>query len=226
LIGSDSRPGVRAFYDRFVPSPAAAAAVSTRKKFLQGYVGVPTDENKTTRYSAAFVDLRGDGTQEIIVYLTSKAWCGTGGCTTLILAPEGPSYRVVTRITVTRPPIRILDAKSNGRHDIGVQVRGGGTQYGFSNPVFTTATGSVFNAYIGQATYSDSGNGSYTSVTGAPAIGAIPLGDTSTYSGQLTDAFNNGDNAGTLGSIGNSLVSAMDYLNDNVTCGDLFGGGQ
>jgi hypothetical protein len=99
-------------------------------------------------------------------------------------------------------------------------------QYGFSNPVFTTATGSVFNAYIGQATYSDSGNGSYTSVTGAPAIGAIPLGDTSTYSGQLTDAFNNGDNAGTLGSIGNSLVSAMDYLNDNVTCGDLFGGGQ
>jgi hypothetical protein len=101
------------------------------RKFLQGYVGVPTDENKMTRYSAAFVDLRGDGAREIIVYLTSKAWCGTGGCTTLILAPEGPSYRVVTRITVTRPPIRILDTKSNGWHDIGVQVRGGGIQPGY-----------------------------------------------------------------------------------------------
>lgn len=99
-------------------------------------------------------------------------------------------------------------------------------QYGFSNPVFTTATGNVFNAYIGQATYSDIGNGHYTSVTGAPAIGAIPMGPTDTYSGPITDAFNNGDNADTLGSIGNSLVSAMDSLHDNVTCGDLFGGSQ
>ena len=110
---------------------------------------------------------------------------------------------------------------------MGVQyVNDNTVQYGFSNPVFTTATGSMFNAYIGQATYSDVGNGSYTSVTGAPAIGAIPLGSTDTDSGQLTDAFNNGDNADTLGSIGNSLVSAMDYLHDNVTCGDMFGGGQ
>jgi hypothetical protein len=109
----------------------SATQDSSLKKFLQGYIGVPTDENKTTRYSAAFVDLRDDGTQEVIVYLTSKVWCGTGGCTMLVLAPDGPTYRIVTRITVTRPPIRILDAKSNGWHDIGVQVRGGGAQPGY-----------------------------------------------------------------------------------------------
>jgi len=38
----------------------------------------------------------------------------------LILAPAGSSYRVVTKTTVTRLPIRMLDTKSNGWHDISV----------------------------------------------------------------------------------------------------------
>jgi hypothetical protein len=97
------------------------------KRFLQNYAGVPgSDEGRTTRYSSAFVDLNDDGTQEVVVYLTSDGWCGSGGCTTLILAPEGSSYRVVTKIPITRPPIRILATKSNGWHDISVRVQGGG----------------------------------------------------------------------------------------------------
>jgi hypothetical protein len=101
----------------------SATQGNSLKKFLQSYVGVPTDENIATRYSATFVDLRDDGTQEIIVYLTSDGWCGTGGCTTLILAPEGTSYRIVTTITVVRLPIRVLATKSNGWHDISVVTR-------------------------------------------------------------------------------------------------------
>lgn len=101
------------------------------KKFLQSYIGAPTDENKTTRYSTAFVDLRDDGTQEIIVYLISRKWCGTGGCTTLILAPEGTSYQIVAKITIVQLPIRVLATKSNGWHDIAAQVAGGGIQLGY-----------------------------------------------------------------------------------------------
>ncbi len=93
------------------------------REFLKTYVGVPTEETKTTRYSAAFVDLRGARTKEVIVFLSSNGWCGTGGCTMLILAPEGTSYRIVTKTVATRLPIRVLVTKSNGWRDISVVAR-------------------------------------------------------------------------------------------------------
>ena len=98
------------------------------KSFLQSYLGkpyAPFELEGATRYSSAFVDLKGDGTKEVVIYVSGRAWCGSGGCIMLILAPEGTSYRVITRTTITRPPIRILNTKSNGWHDIGVVVAGG-----------------------------------------------------------------------------------------------------
>ena len=50
---------------------------------------------------------------------------------TLVLTPEGASYRVVTKIRITRPPIRVLATSSHGWHDIGVWVQGGGIQRGY-----------------------------------------------------------------------------------------------
>jgi hypothetical protein len=84
------------------------------KKFLREYVRDPYYDYKTTRYFAAFVNLRDDGPQQVIVYFTDRRSCGSSGCTTLILSPEGSSYKVVTSIPAARPPIRILDTKSNG----------------------------------------------------------------------------------------------------------------
>lgn len=97
-------------------------------EFLQNYVGAPVGETKTTRYSAAFVDLRDDGTREVLVYLSLGGWCGTGGCTMLILAPEGTSYRVITKVPAARLPIRVLDTKSNGWRDIGLVARKSGVE--------------------------------------------------------------------------------------------------
>lgn len=96
------------------------------KLFLRDYLKDPFYDYKTTRYYSAFVDLKDDGTRHVIVYFTDQRSCGSGGCITLILAPEGSSYKVVTSITIAWPPIRILATKSNGWHDIGVWVHGGG----------------------------------------------------------------------------------------------------
>jgi hypothetical protein len=96
------------------------------KKFLRDYL-----KDTATTYRSAFVDLNEGGAQDAIVYLTGQSWCGSGGCTLLILAPDGPSYRLVTKITVVRLPICILATRSNGWHDISVQVRGGGIQPGY-----------------------------------------------------------------------------------------------
>ncbi len=112
-------PGAQSQQQNSIPS-------DTLKKFLQDYVGGPSSaERNATLYFAAFVDLKDDGTREAIVYLMNDGWCGSGGCTTLVLAPTNSSYKIVSKITITRPPIRVLVTKSNGWHDIAVQVQGG-----------------------------------------------------------------------------------------------------
>jgi hypothetical protein len=102
------------------------------KKFLQNYEGNPSSaDERTTRYAAAFADLNDDGIQEVIVYLISPAWCGSGGCSTLILEPKGSSFQIITKTTITRLPIRVLFEKTNGWHDLGVGVGGGGIRSGY-----------------------------------------------------------------------------------------------
>ncbi len=109
------------------------------KKFLQAYLKDPVlGEIRSTRYASDFVDLKGDGAREAIVYVMDDEhqwfqhhWCGSGGCTMLVLAPTGSSYKIVGRVTITRPPIRVLVTKSHGWHDIGVWVQGGGIQPGY-----------------------------------------------------------------------------------------------
>src|SRR5215472_5230020 len=73
------------------------------KKFLRGYVSNSrVADDRTTRYAAAFVDLKEDGTEEAIVYLMGPLWCGSGGCSCLVLLPAGESYKVVTKTTITQ----------------------------------------------------------------------------------------------------------------------------
>jgi hypothetical protein len=96
------------------------------RSFLQNYDGGRAGgRDPATRYIAAFADLDGDGAPEAIVYLTGP-WCGSGGCTTLILEPTDSSFRVVAKITVTWAPIRVLPSTSHGWRDIAVFVHGGG----------------------------------------------------------------------------------------------------
>ncbi|MEO8050055.1 MAG: hypothetical protein ABI833_06525 [Acidobacteriota bacterium] len=89
------------------------------------------DDNKTTRYFAAFLDLNSDGKKEAIVYLLGRGWCGSGGCNTIILTRDGASWKVLDEVTITRPPIRVLSKTSHGWHSISVVVVGGGIQPGY-----------------------------------------------------------------------------------------------
>ncbi len=110
----------------------AASPEESVDKFMQNYLGPPSsDKSNTRRYFSASVDLKDDGTHEVIVYVLDAGFCGSGGCTTLILTPKDSSYRTVTKITIARLPIRVLATKSNGWHDLGIWVQGGGIQHGY-----------------------------------------------------------------------------------------------
>ena len=75
-----------------------------------------------------FVDLREDGKNEALVYLSSRNWCGTAGCTLLVLHSDGASYKLVTKLPAVRLPILLLFTKSNGWHDLSVIARTSGTE--------------------------------------------------------------------------------------------------
>jgi hypothetical protein len=84
-------------------------------------------ELELTRYQAASVDLNDDGSPEMIVLANDREYCGSGGCTLFVLTPAADSYRIVTRMTVTRPPVRVLSTSSRGWQDLAVRVAGGGS---------------------------------------------------------------------------------------------------
>lgn len=105
--------------------------------FLQAYLEPPVlPQAEDQRYSAAFVDLKDDGEREAIVYLADRDWCGSGGCTTLVLVPTGSGYKLINKITVTRLPIQMLNTKTHGWHDLSVAVGGGGDYVARSELVF------------------------------------------------------------------------------------------
>ena len=109
---------------------SGAAQETQLQRFLQQYVTATIDipEVSDTRYVAKFVHLRDDGAQQIIVYLIGPAWCGSSGSAPFVLIPSHSSYQIVTEISIVWLPIRVLDTKSHGWHDLGVWVRGGGIQ--------------------------------------------------------------------------------------------------
>jgi hypothetical protein len=112
--------------------PPTVKSQSSLNEFLRQYLADSRfGEDKTTRYSAASANLGGDGREAVVAYISGQRWCGSGGCTLLVLEPRASSYQVVGKITIARLPITVLPSTTNGWHDIGVWVQGGGVQPGY-----------------------------------------------------------------------------------------------
>jgi uncharacterized protein YecT (DUF1311 family) len=114
-------------------SPALAAdppsaPVRGLKEFLLKKLHTPGEEDWKTWYSAAPVALH-DMSENVLAYVTGDAYCGSGGCTALLLERDGPSFRIVNRFLIARLPVRVLASTSNGWHDISVGVGGGGMSH-------------------------------------------------------------------------------------------------
>ena len=110
------------------PSPEEREAL---KLFLRQF-GPRGLQNSHAKYQEAFVALEDNGDLDVLVYLSGSAWCGTGGCTLLILQRSGGSYRLVSKIPTVRLPVGVLDSKSNGWKDISIWVQGGGILNGYT----------------------------------------------------------------------------------------------
>jgi hypothetical protein len=113
-------------------STASNRPTEPLKAYLRSYLSlggkVPPD--KTTRI--ATVRVKADnGKPEDIVYVSGQGWCGSGGCTLLLLEPAESTFKVLGKVTIVQLPVRLLPSTKDGYPDIGVTVQGGGTLTGY-----------------------------------------------------------------------------------------------
>lgn len=109
-----------------IRAQTSAAALSASEDESIRHALQSLDSDESTQYIAVSHDLSGNGGAEVIAYMLGDQWCGSGGCSTFILAKKGASWKVVSKISNTRTPIRVLPETSHGWHSIGVLVAGGG----------------------------------------------------------------------------------------------------
>jgi hypothetical protein len=99
------------------------------RRFLRETLGVDS-------YRTAEADLNGDGRPEHVVYATNPGRCGSGGCAMFVVASTDRGFRVVSRTTITRLPILVLDTSTSGWRDLAVSVAGGGIPAYFAQVPF------------------------------------------------------------------------------------------
>jgi hypothetical protein len=83
------------------------------------------EKNLIDSFSRTFVffeyDLNEDGRKEIFVSHTGPYFCGSGGCTLLLLSPDG---KQITQFTVNRTPVIVLRERSKGWNDLLIESAG------------------------------------------------------------------------------------------------------
>ena len=109
-------------------SGAGSASSDVRQFIRAQYIDLDPEVVRDARYAVALVDLNGDGDDEAIVHVFGSRVCGSGGCDTYILERQRGSYRIVTVVGLSSPPIRVLNTTSRGWRDIAVTVQGGGVR--------------------------------------------------------------------------------------------------
>jgi len=81
---------------------------------------------QVVRMRHALVDLNGDGIADALVLLRDPDWCGTGGCTLLVMRGGKRGYSTVSASTVTELPIRVAPERVHGWKTLVVHSAGRG----------------------------------------------------------------------------------------------------
>lgn len=101
----------------YAPQTTSEAAASRIREFLAEFLKkdlatMPPEERKFSFYE---VDLNDDGKNEYMVRLQGTWFCGSGGCTFILL---DDNFKKHTYFTVTNPPVFVSSATTNGWHDL------------------------------------------------------------------------------------------------------------
>lgn len=115
------------------PASYEQAAEPSVEDQVRAYLQADFEESWRPRDQATFhlatADVNGDGVEEAFVW--NDYICGTSGCPLLVLQRDGAGWKIVADVSITWPPIRLLESSSNGWRDLAVKVAGGGIIPGY-----------------------------------------------------------------------------------------------
>ena len=142
---TDNTPG-----DQYNPNTTSKQTADLVRSVLQAQLKADLDKNLVDSLSRKFVffeyDLNDDGQKEIFVGLTGPYFCGSGGCSPMLLDSQG---KVITKFSVSEYPIVVDNAKTNGWKDLFIQsgakhhiLKFDGKKYP-SNPSVQKALGTI-----------------------------------------------------------------------------------
>jgi len=115
---ADSIPAAN--YEQHTTNAATAARLKAVLPVIlkKELVGADSSARRFVFYET---DLNDDGKNEVLVGFTGMNWCGSGGCTALLLSSEGD---LITYFTVAGVPFTILDEKTEGWKNLTVYSGG------------------------------------------------------------------------------------------------------
>ncbi|HEX8653175.1 MAG TPA: hypothetical protein VF708_20335 [Pyrinomonadaceae bacterium] len=95
------------------------------KQAIISELGNPTSELK---FVSKRVDLNGDGHDEVLAWVPTQDFGGTGGYPLLIFAGENNGYRLLWKHDQLWPPLIVLRSTRHGWRELVLQVGGGGAK--------------------------------------------------------------------------------------------------
>ncbi|RXM41108.1 hypothetical protein BOQ62_02285 [Chryseobacterium sp. CH21] len=93
------------------------ATAEKLKLYLQDYLktDLPSLEAQDRKFSFYAVDLNNDKKDEYLISLSGRAFCGSGGCTFLLLSND---LKLINRFTVMNPPVFRSAGITSGWNDL------------------------------------------------------------------------------------------------------------
>ena len=108
--------------------------------FLTDYYQVPDELLGETRYYYNYVDLNGDGKEEIAAAIIGEYTMKDGGDSVLLLEKNGNDFHVIGSFTGVRTPVIISDAAENGWREIIFPVCSSVLETGYITCRYRTST--------------------------------------------------------------------------------------
>ncbi len=82
---------------------------------------------QTPHNVSATVDLNGDGLNDTLVLITDARYCGSGGCLLLVFEGTAGGPKLISKSTITKPPVRVAQQRVLGWRSLLVDSGGTGT---------------------------------------------------------------------------------------------------
>lgn len=101
-------------------------------EFLAFYYKIPKEQWQETRYYYNFMDLNGDGRDEIFaVVISDELEISDGDPILLLLDENNGEFSVIEDFGTVHTPILVRETKTNGWHDIELRIYGRGLEDGY-----------------------------------------------------------------------------------------------